>query len=138
MDAGPIAFQRMFPIAPGDNALSISLRCISLGVELLKLLPEAAAISPAAIPSEPQDLSRREYFRKGIPQGALLRWNTTARQIVNFVRACDYGPFPSPWGTPRTSCCGREIGVARASLTPETADALPAQFVILTVSPRSR
>ena len=125
IDAGPIAFQAIFPIQPGDSAFTVFARCIREGVILLGRLLEAAARSPGAIPLMDQDLLRRDYFGKEVPAQGVLSWSASARQIVNFVRACDFYPFPSPWGNPRTQLAGREIAIARASLSGQCCDAEP-------------
>jgi methionyl-tRNA formyltransferase len=44
---------------------------------------------------------------------------------VDFVRACDYTPFPSPWGLPRCEVRGLELGVPRASIERAPAPAAP-------------
>jgi methionyl-tRNA formyltransferase len=125
IDAGPIAYQVNFPIQPGDSAFAVSARCIREGVILLGRLLEAAALSADTIPLVDQDPMRRDYFGKEVPDQGLLSWSASARQIVNFVRACDFYPFPSPWGNPRTELAGREIAIARASLSGQCCDAEP-------------
>src|SRR5437588_12997623 len=57
------------------------------------------------------------YFGKEIPKGGRLSWKRPAREVVNFVRACDYWPYRSPWGHPKVSFEGREIAVAKAIRT---------------------
>jgi len=125
IDAGPIVFQAIFPIQPCDSAFAISARCIREGVILLGRLLEAAARSPGAIPLTDQDGLQRDYFGRDVPAQGVLSWSASARQIVNFVRACDFYPFPSPWGNPRTQLGGREIAIARASLSGQCCDAQP-------------
>jgi methionyl-tRNA formyltransferase len=44
---------------------------------------------------------------------------------VNFVRACDYLPFASPWGHPAGSVGGRELLVLKAVRTGESCTAAP-------------
>jgi UDP-4-amino-4-deoxy-L-arabinose formyltransferase/UDP-glucuronic acid dehydrogenase (UDP-4-keto-hexauronic acid decarboxylating) len=116
IDAGPIVYQSLFPIDAKDTGLSLSLKCVRKGIPLLLQLVKTASHDPAAIPLVSQDLSKREYFGKGVPQNGKLSWARRAREIMNFVRACDYLPFRSPWGQPRTRAGNQEIGVVRASL----------------------
>jgi methionyl-tRNA formyltransferase len=125
IDAGPIAYQALFPIQSNESAFAVSARCIREGVILLGRLLEAASRSPDNIPLIHQDLLRREYFGREVPAQGLLSWSACARQIVNFVRACDFYPFPSPWGNPRTKLAGREIAITRASLSGQCCDAEP-------------
>lgn len=89
--------------------------------ELLRVL----AHDSSGIPVVEQDLAKRRYFGKEVPNGGWVPWSLSARQVVDFVRACDCGPWPSPWGRPRTLVSGTEITVLRASLTGEEAAVAP-------------
>jgi methionyl-tRNA formyltransferase len=125
IDAGPIAYQVLFPIQPTESAFAVSARCVREGVTLLGRLLEAASDSPDKIPHIDQDPSRREYFGKEVPGQGWLSWSSSAHQIVNFVRACDFYPFPSPWGNPRTKLQGKEIAITRASHSGQGCDVEP-------------
>jgi methionyl-tRNA formyltransferase len=129
IDTGPIVYQELFDIDDADTGLTLSARCIRSGVGLVLRLMETASADPAAIPLTPQDLTKREYFGREIPHGGKLFWALPAREIVNFVRACDFSPFHSPWGHPQTvleiSSGAQEIGVVKARLTGERCDRSP-------------
>jgi UDP-4-amino-4-deoxy-L-arabinose formyltransferase/UDP-glucuronic acid dehydrogenase (UDP-4-keto-hexauronic acid decarboxylating) len=117
IDAGPIAYHATFPIEESDTPLSLTHKCIRAGVPLILRLVETVFSNPEALPALQQDLAQREYFGKQIPQGGRLSWARPAEQVVNFVRSCDYAPYPSPWGSPKTKLGGREIEVLKASRT---------------------
>lgn len=117
IDAGPIVFQARFPISNDDSALSLSNKCVTEGLALIRRLLEVAATDSSAIPLTRQDLGKREYFGKDVPENGLLSWFWPARKIVNFVRACDYFPFRSPWGHPRTNLGHTPIEVEKACRT---------------------
>jgi methionyl-tRNA formyltransferase len=123
IDTGPIVYQELFDIEEADTGLTLSAKCIRSGMALVLRLIEAAASDPAAIPLTPQDLTKREYFGREIPHRGKLFWTLPAREIVNFVRACDFSPFLSPWGHPQTvletTSGAQEIGVVKARLTGE-------------------
>ncbi|MBV8077193.1 MAG: hypothetical protein JO284_12380 [Planctomycetaceae bacterium] len=125
IDTGPIVSQSLFPIEDGDTGLRLASRCIKVGVALALQLLETAARVPGSIPRVAQDLSRREYFGRGVPQGGRLDWQRPARDVVNFVRACDFAPYPSPWGCPRATLEDRQIGIAKASRTGLSAELPP-------------
>lgn len=125
IDAGPIASQSFFPIEAHDTALSLYSKCIKAGLRLVGQLLETASVDPGAIPLAHQDLTKRQYFGKAIPENGRLRWSRPAHEIVNFVRACDYHPFPSPWGYPRATRGDQEIALVKASLTGKTCSAPP-------------
>jgi methionyl-tRNA formyltransferase len=117
VDTGPIAYHTEFPIEPTDTGLSLSSRCIREGIGLMMRLVDQADRDPSAIPAIPQDLSRRSYFDGRVPYGGRLAWTLPARKIRDFVRACRFHPFPSPWGTPTAVLAGREFGIAAVSST---------------------
>lgn len=117
IDAGPIAFRSLFPIEEGDTALSVSNRCVREGLALMTRLLDFAAKNPAEIPAIPQDIRKRRYFGAEVPENGRLSWHWPAHKIVNFVRACDYYPFRSPWGHPLTRCGSQELAVVTARRT---------------------
>jgi methionyl-tRNA formyltransferase len=125
IDVGPIAYQTVFPVEESDTALTLSARCAREGLVLLKRLLEVAAKDPEAIPSIPQDLQKREYFGTEVPEGGRLSWTRAAPKVVDFVRACDYYPFRSPWGHPRTRLGSQELSVVKAFRTHRRSDAPP-------------
>jgi methionyl-tRNA formyltransferase len=125
IDAGPIVYQSIFPIAADDTALSLSFKCVREGVALMLQLLEVATADPAKIPLLAQDVSARQYFGKEVPEQGRLSWSWPASKVVNFVRACDYFPFPSPWGYPRTHLGAQEFALVKASRTGLPSDAPP-------------
>jgi UDP-4-amino-4-deoxy-L-arabinose formyltransferase/UDP-glucuronic acid dehydrogenase (UDP-4-keto-hexauronic acid decarboxylating) len=126
IDTGDIAFQELFPVTDHDTGLSLSLRCAERGVGLmLRLLEDAPSI-----PRRPQDPSRRSYFGAGVPQDGRIDWSAPARRVYDFVRACDYGPFRSPWGTPRARLDGEEVEIRRARLTGRRSEVRPGTVAI--------
>jgi UDP-4-amino-4-deoxy-L-arabinose formyltransferase/UDP-glucuronic acid dehydrogenase (UDP-4-keto-hexauronic acid decarboxylating) len=129
VDTGPIAYTATFPVAPAETGLSLSTRCAREGLELVRrLLRDAAA---GSVPSTPQDLSGRRYFRRGPPGDGSVDWTASAAAIERFVRACDYQPLPSPWApAPRTSLDGAELRLLRVRLTGEPAGAEPGTIAV--------
>lgn len=125
VDMGPIVYQSFFPIGESATGLSVSFRCMREGVKLILKLLEVASTAPDRIPLMPQDLTRREYFGSEVPNNGQISWASPLRVVLDFVRACDYLPFRSPWGHPRTQLKGREIEVIRAMATGLHCDALP-------------
>jgi UDP-4-amino-4-deoxy-L-arabinose formyltransferase/UDP-glucuronic acid dehydrogenase (UDP-4-keto-hexauronic acid decarboxylating) len=125
IDAGPIAYQASFPIDGGDTALSLYGKCVRKGLPLVKALLAQAARDPDGIPSIAQDLSRRRYFGRQVPHHGEFSWSWPARRLVNFVRACDYSPFPSPWGHPRGVLAGAEVALLKTELTGLDCDVPP-------------
>jgi methionyl-tRNA formyltransferase len=125
IDAGEIAYAAPVPIEERDTGLSLSLKCARAGLPLLETLLRAAADDPGSVPRVPQDRSRRRYFGRGAPQGGRVDWTRTAREVVDLVRASDFHPFASPWGSPSTRLQGREVAILRATRTREPCAAPP-------------
>jgi methionyl-tRNA formyltransferase len=124
IDAGPIVYQEPIAIDGEDTGLSLTAKCVNVGVPLVLRLLEAAAEGPNRVPSVPQDLTKREYFGREVPAKGNLSWNCPARLIGNFVRASYFFPFPSPWGAPRTRLKDSTLGIAKVRLTGRPAAAL--------------
>jgi methionyl-tRNA formyltransferase len=129
IDTGPIAYETELAIDEDETGLTLSAKCVRAGLPLLHDLLEAAAGN--AVPRRPQPDIGRRYYGREVPHDGRLVWTESASSIVNFVRACDYLPFPSPWGHPRAYLAGRELGVLKATRTGERSEAPPG-----TVGPR--
>jgi methionyl-tRNA formyltransferase len=125
IDTGPIAYQESFDINGKDTGLTVSAKCTRRGLALLSKLLEAAAEGPRSIPRLEQERSRRSYFGKEVPQDGGIVWALPARRVVDFIRACDYFPFASPWGIPKARLGARELGILKASLTHSPASEPP-------------
>jgi len=125
IDTGPIVYQSLFDIGRTDSALTLYAKCTKEGVALLLRLLETASRDKNAIPLLPQNLTERQYFGKEIPENGRVNWSRLAREIVNLARACDYYPFPSPWGSPRARLGEQEIGLIKARLSGESCNVAP-------------
>ncbi len=123
IDTGAIAYERAFEVAEDETGLSLSVRCVREGLPLLEQLLEDAGES--AIPKQPQDLSRRHYFGRDVPQDGKVEWQRPAEEIVAFVRACDYFPFSSPWDHPRARLDGTQVSILKARRTGEDSSGEP-------------
>ena len=114
-DAGPIVFADTFDLRESDTGLSVLMQCVRRGLRLVEQLLELLERGEP-VPAHPQDLSRRRWFDAGPPEDGRLDWRRSARCVVDFVRACDYTPFPSPWGFPRCSAHGLDVAILQASI----------------------
>lgn len=117
MDAGPIVFEARFPIGPEDTGLKVATGCIREGLPLLERLLEAA--ESGTVPEREQEgTGRFTWFET--PYEGVVPWRAGARRVVDLIRAADYAPYPSPWGTFTTTVGGHEVGIVRALRTGET------------------
>ncbi len=115
IDTGPIAWMEWFEVTEADTGFAVSAQCVRRGVPLVLKLVETAARDASSIPRAEQDLSRRRYFRSEPPQGGELDWSRPAAEIIRYVRAADYAPFPSPWGHPQTTLLDHRVGIVKAT-----------------------
>ena len=120
---GPIAYETQVPIEGDDSGLTLSAKCVRAGLPLLHDLLQAAA--SGAVPRRDQPGLIRRYYGREVPHEGRLLWTDSAARIVNFIRACDYAPFSSPWGHPRGYLSGREICLLKAARTGEPSDTPP-------------
>ena len=103
LDAGPIAAQRAFAIAPEDDFGSVSARAGELAAELLEdALPEPAL--------RPQPAEGVTYAEKIRPEDRELDFDRPAAELVNRVRAL------SPHIGARAELHGRPVTIWRARL----------------------
>jgi methionyl-tRNA formyltransferase len=123
INTGPIAYTAALPIDVDDTGLTLGAKCVRVSLPLVHDLLEAA--SKRGIPRHPEPVGIRRCYGSEVPHEGRLIWTESAARIVNFVRACDYGPFTSPWGRPRAYLSGREVVVLKAALTGERSDAAP-------------
>lgn len=123
IDTGPLAYAAGLEISEDDTGFSLSAKCVRAGLPLLQQLLAAAA--DGAVPRRPQPLGTRRYYGREVPHGGRVDWTRPAAEIVNFIRASDYAPFPSPWGHPAASIAGRQISVLKAIRTMEPCTDVP-------------
>jgi methionyl-tRNA formyltransferase len=125
IDAGPIIYQSVFPVSDADTGFSVSLRCIKDGLQLVSKLLAKLEESPLKLPEISQDLSQWEYYGREVPYGGQVPWSLTARTVVNFVRACNFSPFRSPWGVPQARKGDQLFGIVSALHTRRPTKAPP-------------
>jgi methionyl-tRNA formyltransferase len=101
IDAGPIIYQAIFPLCEADTGFSVSLRCIKEGLPLVSRLLATLEEGPANLPRIAQEPSEWHYYGREVPHQGHVVWSLPARRVVNFVRACNFSPFLSPWGLPQ-------------------------------------
>jgi methionyl-tRNA formyltransferase len=121
IDTGPIAYQTELAIEEEDTGLTVTAKCVRAGLPQIRELLEIAVAG--AIPRQPQPNVIRRYYGREVPHEGQLLWTDSAARVVNFVRACDYLPFTSPWGYPRACLAGCDVSVLKAVRTGERSDA---------------
>jgi methionyl-tRNA formyltransferase len=107
LDAGPIAAQQAFPIAPDDDFGSIALRAGELAAQLLEHALQGPELRP-----QPED--GVTYAEKIRPEDRQLDWSRPAQELANRVRAL------SPHIGARAELHGRPVTIWRARVDGET------------------
>jgi UDP-4-amino-4-deoxy-L-arabinose formyltransferase/UDP-glucuronic acid dehydrogenase (UDP-4-keto-hexauronic acid decarboxylating) len=125
VDTGAIAYDASFAIEESDTGLSLMAKCVRQGVPLVQHLVADATRDPHSIPAVAQDLTKRRYFGREVPNAGKVAWSVRADEVVRLIRASDYSPFDSPWGIPQTRLGNQSVGIAKASLTGEPTQELP-------------
>lgn len=114
IDAGPIAYQQRFPLTPHDTGVSVTGKCIRAACQLTEKLIEDANQDPPSVPRIQQDFAGRRYYNRDVPNDGWIDFEWTASRIEAFVRASNFFPFRSPWGTPQFALRGRTYGCLKA------------------------
>jgi methionyl-tRNA formyltransferase len=123
IDTGPVAYEAELDITEEDTGFSLSAKCVRAGLPMLQDLLTAAAAGD--VPRRPQSAGTRQYHGREVPQEGRVDWTRPAARVVDFIRACDYLPFSSPWGHPKASLKGRELEVVKALRTGEPCAEMP-------------
>jgi methionyl-tRNA formyltransferase len=110
VDAGQILSRHDFPIGDDTTAIQILTACVNLAVEHLPGAVSKLASCPRNVANHPSQSVN--WYPSEPPNGAWIDWRQPALTISRLVRACDYGPWPSPWGMARTLYREREIAFA--------------------------
>ncbi|HYD68789.1 methionyl-tRNA formyltransferase [Azospirillum sp.] len=131
IDAGPVAAEEAFPIGPDDTALSVYTRCAKFGLLLVARLVDRYAEDPASVHHRNLDPAGRRVYGRKPPNGGWIDWDWPADTIANFARACAFGPFASPWGSPKLLLGDDMMAVTRLRRGDRPADAPPGTVVAL-------
>ncbi|MDB5875430.1 MAG: MelG protein (non-ribosomal peptide synthetase)-like protein [Ramlibacter sp.] len=94
-DAGRIAQQALFPILPGDTALSLNARCYEAGLATFESMADDIGRDELAL--TPQGEGRSYFGRARRPAAlATLDFSRPAAELAALVRALDFGSYPNP------------------------------------------
>lgn len=100
MDAGPILLQRVSPVRPDDDAVTLHARLARVAADLAR--EGLARLAERSLAETPQDESRATVARKLVKADGRVDWTAPAEKIVRQVRALK--PWPgayTAWRHPR-------------------------------------
>lgn len=124
IDTGPVVDQVRFNIEDHDTGLTLTKKGITSGISMIIHFLGRVA-KKENISATPQNLELRKYYPKAVPQQGYVDWKHKAQMIFNFIRACDYYPLSSPWGTPKAALEGEEIFICKSTMTDGWSKELP-------------
>ena len=114
IDEGDILEQRMFPIAPGETALTLNTKCFEAAIDSFPAL--VAGLESGAPARRRQDLALRSYHaRDDRPRAAArLDFAEPAHRLLALVQALDHGPYANPLALPKLQAADRLLVVSAA------------------------
>jgi methionyl-tRNA formyltransferase len=129
VDAGQILAQQLFPIVPGETALSINAKCYQTALESFdKLVDELIDGS-----NQPKTQSQHDRSYFGLvkrPEAAgLIDWTKSAADIDRLVRALDYGNYANPLVTIKLELGGELFVVKKTTVVNATTSEPTGQII---------
>jgi methionyl-tRNA formyltransferase len=106
LDAGPVLAQAAIPVAPADNAGTLTEKLAIVGADLL--LEALGGWLRGEIVPRPQDESRATYFAQMKKEAGEIDWTLPAADIWRRVRAFN------PWPGAATAWRGRQLKILEA------------------------
>jgi methionyl-tRNA formyltransferase len=119
IDTGDIAFQKTFPLTGNETGLSLFMKCLNEGVNLVKVALDYI-VEEKDIPSIKQDLSKRQLYSNKMAMDGTINWNMGYNDLHNFFRAADYKPFESPSYKPYTILNGKKLFIEKIQQSNDT------------------
>lgn len=122
MDAGDILLQESTPISLEETAGELSERLARLGARMI--LEGLVLVETGKAVWRPQDHAKATFTRLLEKEDGAVRWNETAFQVHNRIRACQ------PWPVAFCSYHGETVRLHRSRLVPEAdQDRLRGEFL---------
>ncbi|MFF0018027.1 amino acid adenylation domain-containing protein [Streptomyces sp. NPDC005374] len=124
-DEGDILLQRRFTVGGDDTAYSLNAKCFQAGMESFAELADILSAGHEA--PVPQDAELRTYHGRGdvLPDGGMLRWTHSGRQLHALVRATCLGRSPNAFGTAKLAGPGEFVVVGESRLSPNRSGQVP-------------
>ncbi len=94
VDNGDIVAQVKVPIDPADTGKDLYEKCEEYGLQLFRqTLP---ALLDRSYTLTPQDPGQALYYDRNYPYGGVVNFAWTTTQVIDYIRACTFPPFPNP------------------------------------------
>ncbi len=122
LDAGEIFAQERIEIGCDDTAAEIFSKSNDV---IMKILPSVVSgIMAGTLRGKPQDLEQATFYHKRLPRDNKIRWEMTAREVHNLIRA-QSDPFPNAF----TSHRRRRLYVKSSLLGPAKFRGYPGRLI---------
>jgi aminoglycoside 3-N-acetyltransferase len=117
IDEGAVAYTKVVAIEKSDTGLTLLNRTMESGVTcFVRLIRDALLGRP--ILRTPQDMAKFHLYRSRDAKDGSISWKEwSAKQILDFVRAADYGPVASPTYTPFFTTHGQTITLKTSDIS---------------------
>ncbi len=93
IDSGPIIAQSSYPITEDDTGETLYKKFTREGAKLIVQFI-ANWKSGKKINATPQNEAEATYYPKGLPNGGEIDWSWSGAQILRFIRAMTFPPYP--------------------------------------------
>jgi methionyl-tRNA formyltransferase len=108
IDMGDIVYQNRFPLDGTETGLSLFLKTLNVGVNLVKRALNQIKMGNV-LPRTKQDFSIRKLYKNKDSLDGQIRWHQSALEIEAFIRAVYYKPFKSPTYQPSARINGKSV-----------------------------
>jgi methionyl-tRNA formyltransferase len=123
VDTGNILLRGETPIAPDDNAGTLTARLATLGAELL--VRTLDGVFDGSIHEVVQDNAYATITKKIRKHHGLIDWSLSATELERRIRAM------TPWPSAYTFLAGRRLQIDSATVTPRDSAAVPGTIISL-------
>jgi methionyl-tRNA formyltransferase len=131
VDRGRILKQRVFPITPGETAVTLNAKCYETAVATFGELVDELATDRLA-PQEQQHELRTYFARNQRPDAACtIDWRRPAEDIAALVAALAFGPTENPLGLAKIELGDGSVIIARDAQVLSTTSAGSAAGVVV-------
>ena len=131
VDAGGILKQEIFPISPGETALTLNAKCYEAGIRTF--IDLSRELGEGGSQPRKHDLLKRTYYSlsRRPASGCAIAWGWPAEKISALVRALDFGSYSNPLGLPKACSPSGWFGVGECRIAPAASGEPPGTIVAL-------
>ncbi len=132
VDSGDLLRCSRIPIAPGETAFSLNMKCYEAALTAFGALVDA--MEADRLERRPQPPGRRCFHRRAERPavGGVLSWQRSAEELDRLVRALDFGGTANTLLCPKLAAGDRFVLVHRLEILPSSSGTAPGTITGLT------